>query len=319
MKTIAVCIINYNTRDLLRECLHSVRSENADELVVVDSASTDGSVEMLAVEFPSIPVIVLEKNVGFGAASNRGIEHCHSEHILLLNADTRMKPGALQSLNNYLAIHEQAAIVGPRILNPDGTLQTSCFHYPTPFHIFLYASGLYQLIPQLPILKKRTLQKMSRQSPLPVPWILGAALTFRRDQIQLLGGFDERFFMYFEEVDLCYRLSSEGRQIHFLPEAEIIHVGGASTAHLQSWSYFQFFVSLADFYRKHYSRAQLTELVFVVKVIALFKLVRDLLLMQLTRDTKAQSVLVLNLDIHRNLLFGHWLRREDVTAVARAY
>jgi GT2 family glycosyltransferase len=319
MKTIAVCIVNYNTRDLLRECLHSVLREKADELVVVDSASTDGSVEMLALDFPSIRAIALEQNVGFGAAANRGIEHCHSEHVFLLNADTQLKPGALQSLNNYLAVHDQAAIVGPRILNPDGTIQTSCFHFPTPFHIFLYVSGLYQLIPQLPILKKRTLQKMSSQAPLAVPWILGAALAFRRDQIQLLGGFDERFFMYFEEVDLCYRFFAQGKQIHFLPEAEIIHVGGASTAHLLNWPYIQFFISLSEFYRKHYSRPQLTEMVFVVKMVAFFKLVHDFLLMKLTRDVKAQSILALNLDIHRNLLFGQWHRRGEVITVARAY
>ena len=163
------------------------------------------------------------------------------------------------------------------------------------------------------------MQKMSSQAPLAVPWILGAALAFRREQIQLLGGFDERFFMYFEEVDLCYRLFSQGKQIHFLPEAEIIHVGGASTAHLLNWPYIQFFVSLAEFYRKHYPRPLLTEMVFVVKMVAFFKLVHDLLLMHLTRDVKAQAVLALNLEIHRNLLFGQWHRRGEVITVARAY
>jgi GT2 family glycosyltransferase len=298
--------------------LHSALSENADEIVVIDNASTDGSVDMLAVEFPSIHVIVLKHNIGFGAASNRGIEHCHSEHILLLNADTRMKPVALQSLNNYLAGHEQAAIVGPRILNPDGTLQTSCFHYPTPFHIFLYVSGLYQLIPQLPILKKRSLQKMSSRSPLSVPWILGAALAFRREQIQRLGGFDERFFMYFEEVDLCYRLSAQGQRIHFMPDAEIIHVGGGSTIQKGTWPYIQFFASLAQYYRKHYSRTRLAEMVFLLKAVAFFKFLGDSLLLHTTRDLKKQSVLHANLDIERNLLSGAWHKPADTRTAVRA-
>ena len=151
VKTIAVCIINYNTRDLLRECLHSVLAQNTDEIVVVDNASTDHSVEMMKAEFPLIPLIALQKNVGYGAASNRGIETCSSEQIVLLNADTRMKPGSLQTLRYYLEDHPEAAIIGPRILNPDGTLQTSCFHFPTPLHIFLYISGLYRSIPRLPI------------------------------------------------------------------------------------------------------------------------------------------------------------------------
>ena len=306
MKTISVCIINYNTVALLRDCLHSVLAQNADEIVVVDSASTDRSVEMMKAEFPSIAVMALSKNIGFGAASNRGIEACTSEQIVLLNADTRMKPGSLQSLRNYIEEHPEAAIIGPRILNPDETLQTSCFHFPTPFHIFLYTSGLYRLIPHLPILKQRTLQKIAGESARPVPWILGAALAFRRETFERLGGFDESFFMYFEEVDLCYRLFLRGKQIHFVPEAEVIHVGGGSTIQKRAWSHIQFFASLAQFYRKHYSWPLLTEMVFTVKAMALFKLVRDLILLKMKRDAMQQSVLSVDLDIHRQLLIGQW-------------
>ncbi|HSJ89300.1 MAG TPA: glycosyltransferase family 2 protein, partial [Anaerolineales bacterium] len=187
MKTIAVCIINYNTRDLLRECLHSILVQDADEIVVVDNASRDCSVEMMRTEFPSITLIALGKNLGFGAASNRGIKACYAEQIVLLNADTRMQPGSLQALRHYLENHPQAAIIGPRLLNPDSTLQTSCFHFPTPLHILLYISGLYRLMPRLPILKQRTLQKMTSESARPVPWILGAALAFRRETFEGLG------------------------------------------------------------------------------------------------------------------------------------
>jgi GT2 family glycosyltransferase len=312
VKTIAVCIINYNTGDLLRECVHSVLAQNADEIVVVDNASADCSVEMMKGEFPSIRLIALQKNIGFGAASNRGIETCRSEQIVLLNADTRMKPGSLQALRNYLEDNPQAAIIGPRILNSDGTLQTSCFHFPTPLHLFLYISGLYRLIPRLPILKQHSLQKMMSESARPVPWILGAALAFRRETFERLGGFDETFFMYFEEVDLCYRLFSQGKQIHFVPDAEIIHVGGASTTQKRAWSYIQFFASLAQFYRKHYSKPLLTKMVFTVKAVAFFKLVHDFLLLKITGDTTQQSTLAVDLDIHRELLIGQWHRGSNV-------
>lgn len=315
MKSVAVCIINHNTCDLLRECLRSVLTENADEIIVVDSASTDGSVTMLQAEFPSIPVIALEKNVGFGAASNQGILHARSEHLILLNADTRMKPESLRALSHYLEIHPQAAIVGPRILNPDGTLQTSCFHFPTPLHILLYVSDLYRWIPRLPFLKQRTLQRMKSATAVAVPWVLGAAIAFRREQIQQLGGFDERFFMYFEEVDLCYRLSSEGQQTHFVPEAEIIHVGGGSTTQKRNWPYVQFFASLAYFYRKHYSKTLLAKMVFIVKVVALLKFIGSVLLMVVTRDGLKKSVLKMNVEIHRNLLFRHW-HQADATSGA---
>lgn len=318
MNTIAVCVINYNTSELLRECLHSVLTQNADEIVVVDNASVDGSVEMMKTEFPSIPLVAFEKNIGFGAASNQGIERCYSERIVLLNADTRMKRGSLQALRNYLDDHPQAAIIGPRILNPDGTLQTSCFHFPTSFHIFLYISGLYRSIPRLPILKQRTLQKMTGESPRRVPWILGAALAFRRETFEELGGFDERFFMYFEEVDLCYRLSSQGKQIHFVPEAEVTHIGGGSTVQKRAWSYIQFFTSLAQFYRKHYSSPLLTGMVFTVKVVASFKLVRDFLLLKISRDPAQQSTLAVDFDIHRQLLIGQWHRDPNAGTMIQA-
>jgi GT2 family glycosyltransferase len=317
MTTTAVCIINYNTCDLLRECLRSVSTQDADEIVVVDNASTDPSVQMMKAEFPTIPLIALEKNIGFGAASNRGMNMCRSEQIVLLNADTQMKPGSLQSLRSYLEDHPEAALIGPRILNPDGTLQTSCFHFPTPLHIFLYVSGLYRWIPRLPILKQRTLQTLASESASPVPWILGAAFAFRRETLQGIGGFDENFFLYFEEVDLCYRLFSQGRQIHFVPEAEIIHVGGASTTQTRAWSYFQFFASLAWFYRKHYSRLMLTEMVFSVKAVAFFKMVCDFLLLQLTRDETKQSALQVHLALHRSLFFGGWHRGPNAETVVR--
>ena len=318
MTTTAVCIINYNTCDLLRECLRSVMTQNADEIVVVDNASTDLSVQIMKAEFPAIPLLVLEKNFGYGAASNRGMDSCHSAYIVLLNADTRMKPGALQALRNYLDDHPQAAIIGPRILNPDGTLQTSCFYFPTPLHIFLYISGLYRLIPRLPILKQRTLQEMRRELARPVPWILGAALVFRRETLEGLGGFDENFFMYFEEVDLCYRLFSQGKQIHFVPEAEIIHVGGGSTTQRRTWAHIQFFASLAQFYRKHYSSLMLTEMVFSVKAVAFFKMIGDFLLLQMTRDATKQSALEVSLEMHQKLFFGGWHRHSSAELAVRA-
>ena len=318
MKTVAVCVINYNTRDLLRECLHSVLPEAVDEILVVDSASTDGSVEMLKAEFPSISVISLEKNKGFGSAANLGVASCRSEHIVLLNADTRLTPGSLQVLNTHLESHPRAGVIGPRILNPEGTPQTSCFHFPTPIHVFLYISGLYQLIPRLPLVKERSLQKMGTESAKAVPWILGAAIAFRRETFEALAGFDEAFFLYFEEVDLCYRLSLQGQEVHFVPQAEIIHVGGASTTQHRNWSYIQFFASLAQFYRKHYAEFMLTGMVFIVKGVSLLKLAWDFLLLKMTPDGAARSALVADLAIQRELLFGPWQRRSKVEMAAGA-
>ena len=264
MKTTAVCIINYNTRDLLRDCLHSVVSENPAEIIVVDNASTDGSAEMVEAEFPPIKLIHLSENPGYGAAANRAIMSSRAEHILLLNSDTCLKPGSLQALSDYLEANEFAAVVGPRVLNPDGTLQRSAFHFPTPVHIFLYLFKLYSFIRYTPLLRHRSLQELPGASAKTVPWVLGAALAFRRSAFDSVGGFDESFFMYFEEVDLCYRLTQQGWQIHFAPVTEIVHVGGASTSQRRTEMSAHYFISLAQFYRKHYSWVRLAQLALIV-------------------------------------------------------
>jgi GT2 family glycosyltransferase len=251
-------------------------------------------------------LISLEKNIGYGAAANRAVEHCYADYVLLLNSDTVMKPGALRTMSRYLEAHNPAALLGPRISNTDNTQQTSCFHFPTPLHIFFYLSGLYKWIPTLPVLKKRSLQANSIHAARVVPWVLGAALAFRRLTFEAVGGFDESFFMYFEEVDLCQRLSRKGQQVHFVPEAEILHVGGASTEQERARMNLQYFASLAKYYRKHYPRLFLLELVLIVKFFAFLGLARDFLLLKTTRDAARQSDLKTNLTVHQGLLFSGW-------------
>jgi len=306
MNTIAVCIVTCNTRDLLRKCIQSVLPEHPDEILVVDNGSKDGTVEMLKAEFPSIPFLSLPKNIGFGAASNRGIENCHSDHIFLINADVFMMPGSLQPLNQYLETHPETAMIGPRVLNPDKTLQTSCFYYPTPIHIFLYVSEFYKLVPRLPFLKNRTLQKKATESAVAVPWVLGAALAFRREQILNIGSFDESIFLYFEEVDLCYRLAAQNLETHFVPQAEVMHVGAGTTIQKRAWYYNMFFISLAQFYRKHYSRFLLAELIVAVKSVAAVKLVRDFLRLRINHDETRQPLQQVLVEMDRNLAFGNW-------------
>lgn len=271
-KTTAVCIINYNTRDLLRDCLHSVVSENPAEIIVVDNASTDQSAQMVAEEFPTVKLISLSENPGYGAAANRAIVASSADHILLLNSDTCLKHGSLQALSDYLEANEFAALIGPRLVNPDGSPQRSSFHFPTPVHIFLYLFKLYSLIRYTPLLRQRSLQVLPGASAKAVPWVLGAALAFRRSVFESIGGFDESFFMYFEEVDLCYRLRQQGWQIHFAPVTEIIHVGGASTSQRRTEMSAHYFISLAQFYRKHYSWVRLAQLALIVNCFTLIEL-----------------------------------------------
>lgn len=308
MKTTAVCIINYNTRELLRACLQSVLPEFPTEIIVADNASSDGSADMVRAEFPAVKLIRLEKNIGYGAAANLAVERCYADYILLLNSDTVVTPGTLRALSRYLEVHKLAAVVGPRISNSDGTPQTSCFHFPTPVHILLYLSGLYRWIPRIPFIRKRTLQANAQNTNRVVPWVLGAALAFRRLTFESIGGFDQSFFMYFEEVDLCQRLARKGQQVHFAPEAEVIHVGGASTAQARTAMNLEYFASLETFYRKHYPKLRLSELVFIVKFFAFLHLIRDGLRLPMTRNAVKRSNLRTNLVMHQDLLSGRWQR-----------
>ena len=194
MSATDVVIVNWNTRDLLRTCLQHASSEQPAQIVVADTGSRDGSPEMVRREFPQCTLVLIPENPGYGAASNMAIELCASEYVLLLNSDTEVHPGTLRVLQEYLDTHERAAIVGPRLVGPDGSSQESCFPFPRPLR-------------PLTQIKARSL---SHDRAGPVPWVLGAALAIRRAAFDAVGGFDQAYHMYFEEVDLAYRLRKAG-------------------------------------------------------------------------------------------------------------
>jgi hypothetical protein len=318
MKTFAVCIVNYNALDFLRDCLHSVAGESPDEIIVVDNASTDGSVAMVREEFPSVRLIDLKSNLGYGSAANRAVGICRSETILLINSDTRLRPGCLEALCDYLDQNKSVSVVGPRIVYPDGTPQTSTFYYPTPLHFLLYLSGLYKFIRYVPILRRQSLQATSKHAAGVVPSVLGAAFAFRRTAFESIGGFDESFFMYCEEMDLCFRLAKSGHLIHFAPVTEILHFGGASTAQRQAEMNVIYFSSHAHFYRKHYSRFRQVVLVMMVRFFALFRLLRDAVRILITRDEQKRTMLATNLKVSKILLFGEWHKQANLGGVILA-
>jgi N-acetylglucosaminyl-diphospho-decaprenol L-rhamnosyltransferase len=273
--SMAVCIISYNTCESLRSCLQSVIFNNASEIWVVDNHSSDGSQEMVRAEFPTVELVEVENNIGYGAAADLAISLSDTPYILLLNSDTILKSNALDKLSEYLDKNPRVGIVGPRITNVDGTLQPSCFPMPTPLHIFFDVSQLNQLINHIPSIREQNYRTWSHNHNRAVPWVQGSALAVRRKAYDAAGGFDKAFFMYYEEVDLCYRMSNAGWGIHFSPVTEVTHIGAISTN--QSWAKMelQYYKSLALFYRKHYSGLQFYEMVLLIKCVAMARLIRD--------------------------------------------
>jgi GT2 family glycosyltransferase len=309
MRSIAVAIVSYNTCELLRKCLDAVQQEAPSELIVIDNASSDGSVEMIKTEFPSVTVRINGMNLGYGAAANQAIVSSTAKYVCLLNSDAQLQSGALEALNTYLEGNPRVAIVGPRIVNPDGTLQPSCFPFPTPLDIFLDVSHLSRLIRYVPILQESYPRTWSHTRPRKVPWVLGAALGIRREAFDIVGGFDESFYMFYEEADLCYRLQRTGWQVHFAPVTAIIHVGGASTQQRRADMTVQFFASLMQFYRRHFSLIRQAELIMLIECIALTRMIRDVISLGLTGDSGKRADLAVKIDAWRRLLLGHWRRQ----------
>ncbi len=299
---IAVAIVNYNTCALLRTCLASVAAERCAEVVVVDNASTDGSAGMVAAEFPAVRLQANTDNPGFAAAVNQAVNACAAPFVLVLNSDTELRPGALAALARYLGEQQRAGVVGPRLVNPDGTLQPSCFHFPTPLHLFLELSNLSGALRLVPLVRRWYLRSWSHGHPRPVPWVLGAALAIRRIAFTQVGGFDESFFMYSEEVDFCYRLRQRGWETHFAPQATVMHIGGASTVQQRAAMTSRLFQSTLGFYRRHYGRGQLARAKLLLSVGVGAKLMRDAIRLRWATGQAGRERLAEDVAIWRKVL-----------------
>jgi N-acetylglucosaminyl-diphospho-decaprenol L-rhamnosyltransferase len=315
MTPMAVAIVNANTCEHLRACLATVRAEAPAEVVVVDNASADGSVAMVQADYPEVRLLTNATNLGYGAGANQALAACAAPYVLLLNSDTRLAPGALAALRLHLERHPRAAIVGPRLVNPDGSLQASCYPFPTPLHTFLENSDAAVRVGRLvrgyfPVLRDSYLRTWSHTSARVVPWVKGAALAIRRTAFDAVGGFDPAFFMYSEDTDLCYRLALAGWEVHFAPVTTVVHVGGASTIQLRTDMAVQFLTSTLRFYERHSSRKQMTGVVAIVKGLMLTRLARDGLRLGITRDPARRTELAANIAAWRHVLLGRW--RHDI-------
>jgi GT2 family glycosyltransferase len=307
MSRLAVAIVNYNTVDDLRDCLATVRAAGAEEIVLKDNGSTDGSVEMVAREFPEVRVLESRDNPGYGAASNQAIAACRAPYVFLLNSDTLLARDTLHVLADHLDAHPNVAIVGPRLHNPDGSLQRSAHGFPRPL-------TLRPLLRRVPGLRDRSLLTWPHAWPRAVQWVKGCALAVRRSAFDAVGGFDPAFFMYFEETDLCFRLLEAGWEIHFTPATTIVHKGGTSTAQRRAEMAVQFYASMRQFYRRHYPAGDLRRLDAVLRVQSGLALVRDRARLLLARDPRRHAVLTDDVGVWRRVLRGDWPARPDAAS-----
>jgi GT2 family glycosyltransferase len=320
MTPIAIAIVNYNTREHLRACLATVRSEGASEVVVVDNASSDGSAEMVRIEYPWVTLRANGKNLGYAAAANQAIASCTAPYVLLLNADILLDSDGLKKLSLYLDQHPRAAIVGPRLVNSRGAPQRSWFPFPSRYVCHTWStlpqldnfcgrSTGGRLIHTLAGFRKQALGTGPDMHNGIVPWVLGAALAIRREAFKAVGGFDESFFMYFEEVDLCYRLPRAGWEVHFSPITTILHVGGVSTTQRRPAMMLQFFESEAHFYQRHYSKALMLQFRLVVSAVMLARIIVGGIRLHWKGEASRENRLAENVFVWRSILGALWRHR----------
>ena len=229
---VSVLITNWNGLDVLRNCLQSVFEHTKDisfEVILVDDASSDGSVEMVRRDFPEVHIVAREHNGGFVRANNDGAQHAHGRHIMLLNSDTVLQSNAVEILSDYLDAHPLVGVCGGWLLNPDGTSQISYGYEPSLRVALVDAFFLNDAFPRAGFPNKGVVPTSRNPHAQPVEYVSGADLFIRTEIVKQLGLFDERFEAYCEEVDLCHRVkSASAGEVHFVPEARIIHVGGYS-------------------------------------------------------------------------------------------
>jgi N-acetylglucosaminyl-diphospho-decaprenol L-rhamnosyltransferase len=256
---LSIVIVNWNVRELLRRCLDSVAGSSKGgnenrlslQLIVVDNASSDGSVEMLRSEFPHVELIVNDRNLGFTRGNNQGISVSDGRNVLLLNPDTEVLDNALGEMVAYMDEYPGVGALGPQLIYADGRVQSSRRRFPGLDTAFLESTFLQQSFPHNSILRRYYVLDWAEDETQEVDWLVGACLLMRRKALDEVGPLDERFFMYSEEMDWCYRAKKQGWKVVYLPAARVIHHEGKSSEQVLPMRHIQFQRSKVLFFKKH--------------------------------------------------------------------
>ncbi|MBX9687390.1 MAG: glycosyltransferase family 2 protein [Candidatus Obscuribacterales bacterium] len=252
---VSLVVVNWKTPVLLAGALRSVladpRSEEF-EIFVVDNNSADGSVEMLRRDFPSVITIENQDNVGFGRACNQVIPLAKGDYVLLLNPDTVVVESAVSKMADYLERHEKCGAVGPKVLNPDGSLQLACRRsFPTPEAAFYRLTYLSRIFPKNPVFARYNLTNADPDQELEVDALSGSCMMLRNTAIERIGLLDEDIFMFGEDIDWCWRLKEAGWSVRYYPAAVVYHYHGASSRFRRIGATINLHKGMEVFYKKH--------------------------------------------------------------------
>jgi N-acetylglucosaminyl-diphospho-decaprenol L-rhamnosyltransferase len=265
---LSIVIVSYNVCDLLADCLDSIRTGGVriasrdtgpqpsvqTEVIVVESGSSDNTADVLRESYPWVTLIEPGRNTGFAGGNNIGIEASRGRYVLILNPDTQPLDGALPAMIDYMDAHSEVGALGPGLLNPDGTIQLSRRRFPTLWTAFCEDTVFMPLAPRR-VFDRYFMQDTDETQTVEVDWVQGTALLVRREAIEQVGSFDERFFMYSEEIDWQRRLKAAGWRIVHLPDAQVIHYGGKSSEQVGARRDIYYHTSKASYFDKHHGWA----------------------------------------------------------------
>jgi hypothetical protein len=253
---LSIVIVNWNVCELLRRCLSSIKAHRGElsiEIIVVDNASSDDSVVMIRREFPEAHLVASPENLGYTRGNNLGAKEAQGRYLLMLNPDTEIVGNALQQMMAYLDEHPEVGVVGPQLLYPDGSIQSSRRRFPHLMMAFFLGTPLgWRWFPDSKLAHLYNMADKPDHEIQPVDWLVGAALMTRREIWQAVGPLDEAFFMYFEEVDWCYRCRQAGWEIHYLPTVQIIHHEHKSADKVPVATWIRLYRSRIRYFRKYF-------------------------------------------------------------------
>lgn len=232
MPVVSIVVVSFNTRELLRECLQTVeRTANGLplEIIVVDNASRDGSADLVEQEFPAVKLIRSEVNLGFAGANNAAFPHVRGTYTILLNSDAFPEPGALTAAVQHMDSEQDVGLGGARLVGRDGSWQPSARLFPSLVNDLLSLSGLSAKFPESRLLGRADRTWADQYEAADTDWVPGAFSIIRTELLRKVGYFDEEFFLYYEEVDLCKRIRAAGYRVRYWPDVVVVHIGGESS------------------------------------------------------------------------------------------
>ncbi len=289
---LSIIIVNYNVKEFLQNLIHSIEKASTNltkEIIIIDNASDDGSVDFIKEKFPQIKLIANQTNLGFGKANNIGLKQATGKYILLINPDTLVAEDTFEKMIQFFESNKNIGLAGCKILNPDGTLQLACRRsFPGPWTSFTKVTGLSNLFPNSKIFARYNLTYLDENKSYEVDAISGSFMMMRKEVYEKVGGFDEQFFMYGEDLDLCYRIQKAGYKVFYVHSTQIIHYKGESTKRSSIDETKVFYSAMHLFVKKHLSTSFLVGMILrsaiFVRSIFAFIGVRRLIILSVILD-----------------------------------